>query len=98
MADDDRVDYPKPPKRDNGKPGPKCPYCCKLLKSFDLLPRARHVNQDLKPYICLFDNCGQPSPSFEDYEKWANHMAERHTTDWPRKLQNSFDERQATRT
>ncbi|KAL6410594.1 hypothetical protein AUP68_07021 [Ilyonectria robusta] len=28
MAEDDRVDYPEPPKAEHGKPAPHCPYCC----------------------------------------------------------------------
>lgn len=56
------------------------------------------MNKDLKPYICLFDNCNQPSPLFQNEEKWANHMEKSHGKNWPRKLGNSFNERHATGT
>lgn len=36
MAEDDRVDYPEPPKAEHGKPAPQCPYCCEVLESSDL--------------------------------------------------------------
>ncbi|KAM0433290.1 hypothetical protein ACHAPT_004166 [Fusarium lateritium] len=36
MADDDCVDYPKPPKAEHGKPAPQCSYCYEVLESSDL--------------------------------------------------------------
>lgn len=46
MAEDDRVEYPEPPKAEHGKPAPKCPYCCEVLESSDLL-------QPAWKYVCL---------------------------------------------
>lgn len=56
------------------------------------------MNKDLKPYICLFDNCNQRSTLFQNEEIWANHMEKSHGKNWPRKLGNSLNERQATGT
>ncbi|UPK91333.1 hypothetical protein LCI18_002268 [Fusarium solani-melongenae] len=35
-AENEHIDYPEPPKAEDGKPGPLCPYCYKVLESSDL--------------------------------------------------------------
>ena len=44
----------------------------------------RHVNQDLQPYVCLFQRCA--NFSFDHRSDWKKHMVTTHSKDWPREV------------
>ncbi|KAK0710128.1 hypothetical protein B0T26DRAFT_597081, partial [Lasiosphaeria miniovina] len=41
-----------------------------------------HVDEDLKPYVCISEQCGNLPPAFSTREEWRNHMADKHCPDW----------------
>lgn len=45
-----------------------------------------HVNEDLKPYSCLFPECAESLLFFTHRKEWKSHMALTHSRDWPRKV------------
>jgi hypothetical protein len=44
----------------------------------------KHVDADLRPYVCVSEHCGDFSPSFSTVHDWKSHMEEKHRFDWPR--------------
>ncbi|WQF77072.1 Putative NACHT nucleoside triphosphatase [Colletotrichum destructivum] len=76
-------DYPEPPKTHDGQARRPCPFCFQPLKASDLKTRhwKRHVNQDIKAFICLSAKCNEPP--FETFDLWAKHMRDSHSNKWP---------------
>lgn len=40
-----------------------------------------HINNDLEPYVCLFEDCNNPEELYSHSEDWLKHMR-RHTLRW----------------
>lgn len=72
-------EYPKAPQ--DGK----CTICGKSLQkkiSTDKGLWKKHVDCDLKPYVCISKKCGNLPPVFETHELWHSHMSTKHSKDW----------------
>ncbi|KAL8296014.1 hypothetical protein RB600_001481 [Gaeumannomyces tritici] len=54
------------------------------------IPRSElpHFKQDLLPYVCISEDCAEPSVFFPSFFLWRNHMDEVHTVDWAQKIHN----------
>ncbi|EXJ93480.1 hypothetical protein A1O1_01872 [Capronia coronata CBS 617.96] len=82
--------YPDPPIPGDRKYLP-CPYCAETLEASKLDMKERsnvqfwrtHLNEDLKPYFCIAEECRDPLRFFVDFEDWLNHMTNCHSPDWP---------------
>ncbi|KAJ3532755.1 hypothetical protein NM208_g8295 [Fusarium decemcellulare] len=64
-----------------------CPYCQVPLESSLLKDEKKwreHVDADLRPYVCLSEQCQDFPLSFINVEEWQSHMEENHHPDWPR--------------
>ncbi|KAH7190039.1 hypothetical protein BKA60DRAFT_586652 [Fusarium oxysporum] len=78
-----RSSYPPPPKPQRQEPR-LCEWCGEPLKGRDMDPVhwRQHVDNDLKPYICLAEHCtiavGYPS-----FREWSSHM-QQHNEFWYR--------------
>lgn len=44
----------------------------------------KHVDKDLRPYVCVSEHCEDFSPSFSTVRDWKSHMEKKHRFDWPR--------------
>ncbi|KAK1547678.1 protein kinase domain-containing protein [Colletotrichum paranaense] len=96
------VEYPRAPVPSEmlaGAPGLlECPYCLRLHSSTDYKnarwwSRLRnHVNQDLKPYICISEDCAsfQPPIRFAKSRKWREHMEKTHGNDWDQHIHKNL--------
>ncbi|KAI1145749.1 ankyrin [Nemania diffusa] len=76
----DSFEYPPQPRANLGESRVQCPYCLMPLDNVKLQDRRdeywrHHVNEDLKPYSCLFPECAESLLFF-------THRKE----DWPRKV------------
>ncbi|KAM0524477.1 hypothetical protein ACHAPE_000571 [Trichoderma viride] len=81
------IDYPKPPKPSgNGELGwAICNWCSESIpydKLRDTRWWRRHVDNDLQPYVCLFDTCSASLKAFDRFTPWLNHMEEHHSINW----------------
>ncbi|KAK2688412.1 hypothetical protein QWA68_012334 [Fusarium oxysporum] len=78
-----RSSYPPPPKPQRQEPR-LCEWCGEPLNSRHMDPSywRQHVDNDLKPYICLAEHCtialGYPS-----FREWSSHM-QQHNEFWYR--------------
>lgn len=50
-----------------------------------------HVDQDLKPYVCISQNCSKNLLFFADSTSWIQHMRQVHTAMWIRHLHNDVE-------
>ncbi|KAK2608929.1 hypothetical protein QQS21_002505 [Conoideocrella luteorostrata] len=81
---EDLAGYPEPPKREQYQLHPSCPFCCEPLQELELEVKnwQRHVNKDLKPFVCISENCSQPPQVFETFGMWTKHMKDLHSPKW----------------
>jgi hypothetical protein len=87
----DSFEYPSPPKANEGESRVQCPYCLKPLDSAEMgsdTTRAwtHHVDDDIKPYSCLFPECAKALVFFTRRREWKSHMESAHSKDWTRKV------------
>ncbi|PVH67866.1 hypothetical protein DL98DRAFT_600035 [Cadophora sp. DSE1049] len=84
---EDLENYPEAPQKEPGKPTP-CPFCSKPLEDSELKlgKWQRHVNEDLRPFVCISEKCSQPPQAFEHFEIWAKHMRDSHSDKWTQRV------------
>jgi ankyrin repeat protein len=46
----------------------------------------RHIDEHLKPYVCLFPECAESLTCFTRRHEWKAHMESAHSRDWLRKV------------
>ncbi|KAI0105098.1 hypothetical protein GGR51DRAFT_203181 [Nemania sp. FL0031] len=90
-SQEDSFEYPPRPRANPGEARVQCPYCLMPLDNVKLQNRGdeywrQHVDEDLKPYSCLFPGCAESLVFFTRREEWKSHMARAHSRDWPRKV------------
>ncbi|OBS29580.1 hypothetical protein FPOA_03517 [Fusarium poae] len=83
--------YPPPPKVNPGETHARCQFCFMALEvkssEEDNMNRwRRHVDQDVKPYACLFPDCSESLIFFVHRRDWESHMEAAHSKDWLRKV------------
>ncbi|EHK44519.1 hypothetical protein TRIATDRAFT_319773 [Trichoderma atroviride IMI 206040] len=45
-----------------------------------------HVNRDVKPFVCLSEQCRSPVLFFASMERWIEHMNKMHSYEWTRRI------------
>ncbi|KAL2796646.1 hypothetical protein BJX66DRAFT_299557 [Aspergillus keveii] len=71
---------PAPPEIDPELREFECPYCFILCSRRTLQPGAweRHVIRDMRPYICTFEACKEPSQQYDTRPDWIGHEISKH--------------------
>lgn len=70
---------PNPPKSSvNGAPF-ECPYCFTIITIQNRSAWARHIFNDLMPYLCIFPECSTPHKLYESRREWFGHLQEQHS-------------------
>ncbi|KAJ5407235.1 Zinc finger C2H2 [Penicillium sp. CMV-2018d] len=70
---------PSPPKDSaNGAPF-ECPYCFVMITIANRRAWARHVFNDLMPYLCVFPSCPTPHRLYESRREWFSHLQSQHS-------------------
>lgn len=66
-----------------------CPYCHEvtIIKASSdtdrLVHWGRHIFRDLRPYVCVFDDCSRPGRRYERRREWILHLTGDHdSTSW----------------
>ncbi|PYH86271.1 hypothetical protein BO82DRAFT_118275 [Aspergillus uvarum CBS 121591] len=67
---------PKPPSVASGQKEAQCPFCPFVINIKYLTGTRwmKHFQDDLEPYICLFEDCTSPRELFSSVEQWLAHM------------------------
>ncbi|GAD97290.1 predicted protein [Paecilomyces variotii No. 5] len=76
---EDPLSVPPPPESSNDRKPFQCPYCLVIITVEDLDDWARHVFNDLMPYVCIFPDCSSPSRLHESRNKWSDHLSWEHS-------------------
>ncbi|KAI5804073.1 hypothetical protein DFH27DRAFT_524520 [Peziza echinospora] len=73
---------PSPPGGIQGEPF-ECPYCFKIVTATNSRSWRRHVFQDLRPYLCTFDNCIDAANTlYGSRREWFEHELAFHRREW----------------
>lgn len=87
QAADGPVDFPPAPKvarkteKDNFF---ECPYCFFLCPKGILAEKAwkAHLIHDLRPYICTYEDCRNPTQLYDSRKDWVQHENSEHRKVW----------------
>ncbi|EDN05244.1 predicted protein [Histoplasma mississippiense (nom. inval.)] len=79
VGDDTKLHFPPIPEEAEHNPdGFECPYCYYLVSIRGPLSWARHIFDDLQPYICTFRDCPTPHQTYSRRRTWFNHEKTAH--------------------
>ncbi|KAL2833987.1 hypothetical protein BJY01DRAFT_253274 [Aspergillus pseudoustus] len=57
----------------------ECPYCFYIITINNMRSWARHIFNDLRPYICLFPDCTTPQRLYGSRHEWSSHIQHTHS-------------------
>ncbi|KGO36167.1 hypothetical protein PEX1_083240 [Penicillium expansum] len=82
--------YPNPPQLPEGATEGVCTLCRQSLpaSNFEGNQWSAHIEQDIKPYVCISENCEQIPSYFVKIQEWKVHMQTIHTPQWIRYIHN----------
>ncbi|KAG8161163.1 hypothetical protein KVR01_009427 [Diaporthe batatas] len=86
-AADAPVDFPPAPKVSRKTQADKffeCPYCFFLCPKDILAEKAwkAHLIHDLRPYICTYEDCRNPTQLYDSRKDWVQHENSEHRKVW----------------
>lgn len=68
-----------PPLPKEAHRGPfECPFCFMMIVATNTRLWKRHVYADLRPYVCLSDDCQTPETEFDRRRDWMQHELQNH--------------------
>jgi hypothetical protein len=76
---------PPAPELASGTQEYECPYCHWLLPARQFTSTRRwklHIEEDLRPYVCLYEECLESLKLFASVEQWIRHTNKHHSTHW----------------
>ncbi|KAF3130557.1 hypothetical protein TWF594_010313 [Orbilia oligospora] len=78
--DNEKLDFPAPPKCPEGQKFIECPYCFTLCPRNILETEAwkAHLIRDLRPYVCTYENCTTPNQLYDTRQDWLQHEGSIH--------------------
>ncbi|KAI1309236.1 hypothetical protein F5Y03DRAFT_75775 [Xylaria venustula] len=72
-----RLKIPSLPK--SASDGPfECPFCYMMISVSTTIQWKKHVNADLRPYICLEPDCLTSEQQYSRRHEWLNHLSQKH--------------------
>ncbi|ORY09923.1 hypothetical protein BCR34DRAFT_615529 [Clohesyomyces aquaticus] len=71
------IELPSPPKAADGEKDFECPYCFIICPARygRGRPWRTHLLQDLQPYICTYEDCGNHDQLIRSRREWIEHEA-----------------------
>ncbi|KAM7185320.1 hypothetical protein V8F20_011853 [Naviculisporaceae sp. PSN 640] len=77
IAGSDTVQIPPMPREANKGPF-ECPFCFMIITASTTISWRRHVFSDLRPYVCLFEQCPEANREFTRRRDWTAHESQNH--------------------
>ncbi|KAM0473030.1 hypothetical protein ACHAPX_008395 [Trichoderma viride] len=82
--------YPPKPDFPPGATDCACPYCSQRLSTAKLNHDPKfwedHLEEDVRPYTCLSEDCRCPLLFFANMKQWRYHMNYYHSYQWTRRV------------
>lgn len=75
----DGMTLPPPPKESADGAPFECPYCFMIISITKPNAWARHVFNDIMPYLCIFPDCSTPHRLYESRREWFSHLQDKHS-------------------
>jgi hypothetical protein len=73
----------EPPIPKGYNQGPiKCPFCQTIIQVDNLSAWRKHFYRDLRPYVCLAEDCRMPDRLYSRRREWVKHMELEHWRVW----------------
>ncbi|KAI0908866.1 hypothetical protein F4823DRAFT_465371 [Ustulina deusta] len=72
-----RLKIPSLPKQANDGPF-ECPFCYMMISVSTTIQWKKHVNADLRPYVCLEPNCLTSEQQYAKRHEWFDHLNQKH--------------------
>ncbi|KAI8631542.1 hypothetical protein F5Y19DRAFT_493418 [Xylariaceae sp. FL1651] len=88
--DTERLRIPPLPKKSHDGPF-ECPFCFMLILVSSTHQWKKHVLRDLRPYICLAENCPAANTEYGRRHDWMSHMLQKHWKSWACPLECGLD-------
>lgn len=60
----------------------ECPYCHRIERVSHSFAWKKHVYNDLRPYLCTFEDCTSPNETYENRNTWFHHEPQNHRRSW----------------
>ncbi|KAJ6022017.1 zinc finger protein [Penicillium herquei] len=79
LSGSEGIVLPPPPKDAADGALFECPYCFLVITISNRKAWARHVFNDLLPYLCVFPNCPTPHRLYESRREWFSHLQNQHS-------------------
>ncbi|KAK8022536.1 hypothetical protein PG993_013303 [Apiospora rasikravindrae] len=89
VADSTKLRIPPLPKEAATQEYFECPLCFMILSAKSRRAWKRHVYSDLRPYVCLYEDCPTPSQVFARRRHWVEHLRRQHWRIWKCPFENS---------
>ena len=73
------------PRRPNGEHDEapfECHYCFCIITAPSRLDWLKHVFDDIKPYVCVFEQCQTPHRLYSARREWRHHVEKAHATQY----------------
>ncbi|KAF4971404.1 hypothetical protein FZEAL_9855 [Fusarium zealandicum] len=73
-----------PPLPNAAQTGPfECPFCYMIITVTNSIAWKRHVFADLRPYVCLSEDCTETEKEFARRHEWILHEVQNHWKTYP---------------
>ncbi|KAJ8129160.1 hypothetical protein O1611_g4472 [Lasiodiplodia mahajangana] len=72
-----RLKMPPLPKQADDGPF-ECPFCYMMVSVTNTIQWKKHINADLRPYICLEPDCLTPEQLYTKRHEWLQHLKQKH--------------------
>ena len=59
----------------------ECPYCFCIIKAGNESLWTKHLFDDLKPFMCIAENCSSSTISFTSKHQWRSHLQSSHASE-----------------
>ncbi|KAI0414937.1 hypothetical protein F5X98DRAFT_365463 [Xylaria grammica] len=77
----ERLRIPPLPRKSHDGPF-ECPFCFMLISVSSTLQWKKHVLGDLRPYVCLVEDCPTAGREYSRRHEWMSHMFQKHWKSW----------------
>lgn len=76
------VGLPRRPNEENDEAPFECHYCFCIITAPSRHLWLKHVFDDIKPYICVFEQCQTPHRLYSARREWIHHVKKAHATQY----------------